>query len=190
MSGRNKKLHPDRYGYFITGLADQPMICKFVIPVVNGKALTALTSASKTLHLPSLAKNVVNYINQWMPDANRVEFSLCSFKVPVVPLDAVIARNADIFASKAIVAIKIDVEGLEFEVIKGARELLTSQTPMIMAEGGTRCTKLSEFMVSLGYRFAERDGDKLVFVDAAGTASSGFFLHESKIPYYRAAGIL
>ena len=51
---------------------------------------------------------------------------------------------------------KIDVEGHELSVLKGMRNLIKRDCPVMIVEG--RCEKVFEFLTSLGYSFTECAG--------------------------------
>jgi len=87
-------------------------------------------------------------------------------------------------------AMKIDVEGLEFEVLRGGEGVLRRNCPLIMTEGGNRREGMRDFMSSLGYLYYERAGDKIYPVSGLGSASNGFFAHTSKLDFYERKGIL
>lgn len=75
-----------------------------------------------------------------------------SIKIPLKTLDQIQGKLGDV------AAIKLDVEGMELEVLKGGRKFLNSVTPIIFFElletdfnNGT--TGSLEYLKSLGYRF-------------------------------------
>lgn len=183
-------LRPEVYSYLMTALSSKPGNLKFVVPVVNNTALTALTSASENPHLDSLTENVHSSICRWMPGVNDVTLRICEFEVPVQTLDDVMAESPELIPSHGVGVIKLDVEGLEYEVLKGGINTLHLYKPLIMAEGGNRRDGLQEFMTSLGYLYAERKGDKLAFVSGMGMENNGFFVHNEKISEYRTRQIL
>jgi FkbM family methyltransferase len=184
-----KRLRQDGFNYFITGLSDHSGSLQFVTPVVNDVGLSALSSASEDVSFEYLAKNVVSYIKTWIDD-DKLCFRLCTSEVPVTTLDRMVQDHPDIFSHRSVVAIKVDVEGWETEVLRGGTQLLRSHRPLVMAEGGNRYHGVRELMASLDYCFAERQGEKLVFQEGIGVLSNGFFLHPSRLEEYRSAGIL
>lgn len=183
-------LRPETYGYLMIALSSKPGSLKFAVPVVNDTALTALTSASEDPQLDCLTNNIHNFIHQWMPGVQDVTLRICEFEVPVQTLDEVIAKSPELIPNRGVGVIKLDVEGLEFEVLKGAINTLRLYKPLVMAEGGNRPSGLQEFMTSLGYSYAERRGDKLNFVAGIGMENNGFFVNNEKIGEYQAKKLL
>lgn len=187
---RIRDLSRGNYQFLMSALSSQKGELTFTVPVVSHVALTALTSASPNPHIGSLVNNIHHHIVNWMPDIENVDLRFCKFKVPVDTLDSVVNEQGDIFSRHAVDAIKIDVEGLEFEVLKGGEGVLRSSHPLVMAEGGNRRDGLPEFMSALGYEYFERAGDKISPVLGMGLASNGFFVHQSKRALYGERGIL
>ena len=58
----------------------------------------------------------------------------------------------DVFSSEKVGFIKIDVEGFEYEVIKGSTETLTSHRPNIQIELHGKMEPLFTLLVDIGYR--------------------------------------
>ena len=89
--------------------------------------------------------------------------------VSIVRLDDVLAR----MDLGQVSLMKIDVEGGELNVLKGAMELLTSQKPAVLCEidgrehrFGSSSTELSKFMTGLGYVPLSLETGALLEVDA------------------------
>jgi hypothetical protein len=125
-----------------------------------------------------------------MPGIENIDLQFCKFEVPVDTLDNIFRTRVEIFSGFDVDGMKIDVEGLEFVVLKGAAETLNKHRPLVMAEGGNRSDGLQDFMTSMDYIFAERSGEKLIFINRIGTAANGYFVHRSKIEEYKMRGIL
>ena len=190
---RIKDIRGDSYDYRLLGLANAAGEMKFVVPVVNDVAISALTSASPPTydeHLRILASNIRNHVLRWMPSVTSVSLRMLEFSAAVERLDTVLAGDSILVGDRRIVAIKIDVEGLEAEVLRGAEQTLIRHMPLVMLEGGNRFEGLPEFMSGLGYFYAERQERMLLPVKGKGTAVNGFFLHRSRIGEYSQAGIL
>lgn len=187
---RIKDLGKGDYDFVMKALSSRRGVLDFTIPVVNGLALTALTSASLNPRIESLVNNIYNFIVEWMPDIDFVDLKFCKFEVPVDTLDSVVNGRVGILPPHAVSAIKIDVEGLEFEVIKGGEGVLRRNCPLIMTEGGNRREGMRDYMSSLGYFYYERVGEKIFSVSGIGRSSNGFFAHASKLDFYEERGIL
>jgi len=183
-------LRPDRHTFFMNALSDKPGSLRFVIPVVNGVALSALTSASENPCIVSLVSNIEIFILKYMTHAKLCTLQFCEFVVPVQTLDNIVSLHPEVFQGCGISAMKIDVEGLEFEVLKGAEKVLKMHKPLVMAEGGNRHDGLREFMSAINYLYAERRGERLELFEGVGSTSNGFFVHTSMLPRYRELGVL
>ncbi len=189
--GRLKELYPNQYHFFVSGLGDVPAILKFVVPVVNRKANFALCSASESPALKNLAKNIVNYASRLGGGKiDKAEISFLEFTAPISTLDSFIPHQLPDNFRNPVEAIKIDVEGLEASVLKGATTLIKKHRPLILAEGANRRKDMRELMLELGYAFAERSDSQLEIYDGVGKHSNGFFVHRDRDDYYRRIGVL
>jgi hypothetical protein len=83
------------------------------------------------------------------------------YEIEIKKLDDLQQVNAP---GKKVVAIKIDVEGYEYLVVKGAQELIKKNKPVIYCElwGGPERVKTVELMKSLNYSVKVVQDDKLV----------------------------
>jgi FkbM family methyltransferase len=188
-----KNLYPARYDFRMIGLANVNTLVTFVVPVVNGIAVSSLSSASLAVydaHLEILAKNIHDHILRRMPGVESVSFKLFEFQAPVKRLDDVLGDDAQLLGNRRLSAMKIHAEGYEGEILKGAETTLRKHKPLVMIEGGNRYPGLPEFMASLGYLYAERRDKLLYLVDGTGSAINEFFIHSDYISAYQKAGIL
>lgn len=80
-----------------------------------------------------------------------------TIQVPVRPLDS--------FDFGPIDAVKIDVEGHEFQVLTGAKELLTASRPLVFCEiwESSNRERTLEFMSSLGFSITRMGPDDFAF---------------------------
>jgi FkbM family methyltransferase len=183
-------VHSEGYNYLMTALSSRPGVLKFAVPVINDTALTALTSADANPHLDSLTENVYNSVHRWMSGIKSIILRICEFEVPVQTLDSVLASHPELIPRNGVSIIKLDVEGWEYEVLKGAINTLRTHNPLIMAEGGNRRQELRELMIALDYSYAERKGDKLELVSGVGLKNNGFFINNKKMDEYRVKQLL
>jgi FkbM family methyltransferase len=184
------RLRPGRYDYRIIGLGSDVGKITFVTPVVNAVAVSALTTAADSPDLESMATNIESYIANHMAATQDVSLRFYEFEAPIETLDSALTRGSFRVRSDRIAAIKIDTEGLEFQVLKGATETLRSHRPMVMLERGNRTPGIQLLMAELGYFYAERDDMVLHPFAGMGRGSNGFFLHRHRAPEYHAAGLL
>jgi FkbM family methyltransferase len=175
-----KALFPHLYDYFMVGLGSSTADVMFTVPVVNGIALSALNTARvpPEATLRSLVSNIFLYARTYMPDSECLEVRLMEFTAEIRTLDSIVQSNPGIFANYDVVGMKIDVEGLEADVLYGARDLLRQSAPLIMLEQGNRYAGLGDWLSGFGYSYAERKDGRLVPVSGMTSASNGFFLHE------------
>lgn len=189
--GELARRFPDRYTYFLTGLGETSGSLTFVVPVLNGVACSGLCSATISPYMEALARNILDYaeINKGLADNLQLRF--LEFTAEIRTLDEIVPSKLPAqWQELPIEAIKIDVEGLECLVLSGACQLLKRHRPLVLAEGANRTEGIQELMISLGYVFAEKEGDKLSVLQGIGGKVNGFFLHHGRLAEYQAAGIL
>jgi FkbM family methyltransferase len=90
--------------------------------------------------------------------------------VRCVRLDDILATDPG-YAHSSIDALKIDVEGMELEVLRGGVQTIKANRPTILLEINERCTRygfskedILDQMNDLGYREAERTRNDYIFV--------------------------
>lgn len=124
-----------------------------VEPVAFGQAegkLRLYSSASENTALASLAE----------ANARQAGESTQSVDVPVIPMDVVMAR----LGAKRIGVIKIDTEGAEVLVLRGATETLRMHRPVLVMEVvdhqlrnlGSSLAELEALLAAAGYRQADK----------------------------------
>lgn len=176
-----KDLYGEKYDFRMFGLGSSNVVVKFAIPVVNGIGISALTSASADRNkgeIECLSKYIADYALQGGEDNASIEFSIFEFTAPIRRLDDVVSEDPDILPEGVeLLALKIDAEGLEGEILHGAERTLISYKPVVMLEGGNRYEGLTDFMAKLGYAYYERDGSVMRYVNGVGMAANGFFFH-------------
>ena len=99
-----------------------------------------------------------------------------TYKVRTRPLDDILRESG----VTRVDAIKIDVEGAEYLVLKGAQQTLDRFHPMLLVEVverqlramGTSSQQLEEFLNAHGYREGRRDDLNVEFVAASGPPNS------------------
>ena len=184
------RIRPGRYDYCLTGLGDANAILEFAMPVINGVGLPSLTTAIRSPHTESLADNIAGYFEKFMPNQPFQTFRVRTSLVPVERLDDVLATKQFSFRCDRIVAMKIDVEGFEGQVLAGAHNLLAERKPMIMAENSHHNSLAVRILFDHGYKFAERTGRRLQPVDEPADSLNGFFLHPDQFENYRQIGLM
>jgi hypothetical protein len=119
-------------------------------------------------------------------------FQFIDFTVPVRRLDDLLAAHPSSLSHGPVAAIKVDVEGMEYEVLSGGQRTLAADRPMIMVEENqNRSHALVSLLDSLGYLRAERIDSCLQLSNNPGqTHYNGFFVHRERCSEYRDLGLL
>lgn len=185
-----KELRPGKYDYKLVALSEQHSTAKFVVPVVNNLPIFALSTAMNNPDIELMIKNVFFHINNYMKEDAWINVRMHEFHAPVDTLDNQLNIHKSDFLDGQISAIKIDVEGLESFVLKGAHNTIIKYYPLIMIEDGNRRSDVTEFLEMLGYIFCVRVDEKLSFSAAMEDRVNGFFVHYSRIDEYKNIGIL
>jgi len=189
-----ERLRPGRYDYRIMGLGAVPGRARFATPVVNSTALSALTTAVSTLEASErerMALDIEGFIDHHMGATRDVTLRFFEFEAPVETLDNALALERFRVPLDRVAAVKIDTEGFESAVLKGAAETLRRHRPLMMVEHhGNSIPSLGQMLADLGYFYAERDGDVLRPRARVGSCDNGFFVHRDRAAVYRATGLL
>ncbi len=117
-------------------------------------------------------------------------FKLYSFSAPVTTIDNWISSEASRLPIDRVVAVKIDAEGQEGQILSGAVTTLARQKPLILAESGHRIQLARDVADRLGYVLAERSGNQLYESNKPTPRCNGFFVHPDQFSYYRDIGLM
>jgi FkbM family methyltransferase len=186
-----KEARPGLFDFVNVGLGSRSGETKFVIPVVEGTALSALASASIEAGTDwGVPESILHHMMNDYPDLEepRIHFTEVAWRTD--RLDDVLKNHQFDIDVSVIGAMKIDVEGFETDVLIGAEQTLRNHKPLIMIEGANRVPTVVEFLSSIGYQFAEFVSDQVELSDQQSTRVNGFFLHEEKLADYRTRGML
>lgn len=129
------------------------------------------TNGSVQMVLPVLKQNKMQGLSHVVEENNNDAWNKGDFfTVPLKRLDDIPEINA-----QPINAIKIDVEGFEYEVLKGATNLLQKDKPFIYCEvwDNEKRSRCFNFMKELGYTIKVFSGDTLI--EYANTSETNFF---------------
>jgi FkbM family methyltransferase len=158
------------------------------IPVVDGLANSGSASTGATLD------NYYAYILADVAlargprqDGRPHEFRIATAILPAVRVDQAVPNVFG--AGTAVHAMKIDVEGHEGAVLRGASGLLARDKPLVMIEGANRDPAVVAVMRAHGYGHAERRDGVLVPHEDYSFANDGFWVHPDRVAGYRARGI-
>jgi FkbM family methyltransferase len=93
----------------------------------------------------------------------RSEMSDDGVEVKIVKLDSVIPKDCKISL------IHLDLEGYEFEALKGAKDIIERDRPIIVLEIDTRAVDYNNFMSTLGYvthkQLIFNSNERMVFIN-------------------------
>ncbi len=183
-------LRPRRYDYWLGGLSDSSGSLNFAMPTINGHGIGALTTACTSPGIDGIAANLTDFFKKYLSDQVLDSFLIHSFQSPVARLDDLLGNHRFSVPTDKIVAVKIDTEGLEGQVLAGSRALLASQEPLILAEAGHCNSLVCKELLPLGYLYARRTGRQLETTTAPVNSVNGFFLHPIHSAEYRRIGLL
>lgn len=178
------------YDYIMSGVGSELGEIEFTTPVINGMALSALTSAKANEFGAGIASNIVTYAKNYLHSATRFDFKFLVTKAPVDRIDSLLKTAGLVVSTDRIAAMKIDIEGFEAQGLSGAAETIARDKPFLMIEGGNRDPLVDKILSIADYRVAEfRDG-QLVLSTGSSQSANGFFVHASRVAHYLEIGIL
>jgi FkbM family methyltransferase len=148
------------------GLSDQTGEAELFVPAYNGNALTGLASFDY-----ESAKGWLTADRILLFDPMRLTVS--SERVPLGRLDDW-GLEPDF--------IKIDVQGLEFQVLAGGLETIRKYRPAIMAESVTRGSDAHRILQPLGYCLMEFDGCSFAEVQGKLRRLNQFLIPIERLP--------
>jgi FkbM family methyltransferase len=188
---RLKELRGQRFDFLNIGLSNQHGRLRFVIPVIEGMGIGGLGSAAIERELEwIIPDNLVHYVMTYLPQVATPVLQFTEGEFDVAPLDEVLATADVAVPVQRIMAIKLDVEGWEAEVIDGARETLRRHRPAMLVEGANRTAPVVERLAALGFRYAEFSDGRVHLSDAISGRIGGYYLHEARLDEYRRSGLL
>jgi hypothetical protein len=178
------------------GLGDSEARVTLYGPVVNGKAIMGLNSVDGRIFDEHHREHLLSLVGGEIPKAETYAFKLLATPLVTRPLDKVLAARRLLVLppfrvdTKRIAAVKLDVEGHEPHVLRGAEATLRRDRPFVMIESGNRNGAVRAILEGHGYVYAERAGARLVETTAFTQAANGFWLHADRRGEYRALGLL
>ena len=187
MLDRIAELRPGRFDYRVIALGLRLGQLDLVVPVLDGVGLTALTTGIGHPDIAAMAQNIATYASAHGGE----RLTMYRFTAPMGRLDDVLAKGGFRVPTDKIVAIKVDAEEMEADVLEGARATIKRHLPLVMAESGHN-RRLRAVMEEMGFKMAELSpsGDMLHETAMPTLAVNGWFFHPSRQAEYQAAGIL
>jgi FkbM family methyltransferase len=181
------------YDFMIGAVSDTVGQVRFYNPVVNGTPISGVNSVNGVTlgqwWVPSTVETVEKYFAHTLKFFQKTRFQLGVYDIEARPLDALLTDHKFRVPVHKIAAIKIDVEGHEAAVLRGARSIVNRDRPLMMVEGGSDAGIVS-FLADLGYTMVQRIGDQLQPLNGHGLVANEFFVHESRTVEYRRIGLL
>lgn len=173
-----------KYNFSISGLSDEESKVRFMMPVINQTGISAL--ARSNINDP---RALANLIDQYIKDfykKGKNYFSIAEFDITLTTLDKFIFAHSDDF-QLPIAAMKIDVEGMEYNVLRGAVNTIKRFIPLIMSEGDDQ--KINNFLTPLGYHKGFYLDGRICF-DCENKFCNVFYVHSDNIPNYKKMGLV
>jgi len=185
------RLNPGRCDYRMLALGGGAGTQAFVMPVLNNRAITSLTTADARPDIDSLARNICSYHAMHMREEPFLSLAFHAFTAPVRTLDAALREGGPFCVpTSKIVAAKIDAEGTEAAIVAGALDTFSAHRPLILIEGANRQAMVREMLQGVGYEFAIRCSDQLSLSNTISQLANGFFVHATRFKEYRTCGLL
>jgi FkbM family methyltransferase len=184
------------YDFAPIGLGENEARVTLYGPVVNGRPIMGLNSIGGRIFNEHHMRHLVSLLGAEIPEAASYDFRLCATPLTTKRLDDVLASKRFfvlppfLVDTGRIAVLKLDVEGHEPSVLRGAEGTIARDRPFVMVESGNRNPAVADLLTRHGYTYAEREGDRLVPVHIHTEAANGFWLHASKTAEYRAMGLL
>jgi hypothetical protein len=125
-----------------------------------------------------------------VPVAESYRAQLIKRPMRIRRLDDLLATTTFCVPTHPIAAIKLDVEQFEAPVLRGSLGTLERHLPFVMIEGANRDQEVVSLLRSLGYLYADRDGNSVRITDAMSQAVNGYWLHPAHMERYRALGLV
>jgi FkbM family methyltransferase len=181
---------PIGYDYRISALSDAPREVILYGPVINNRPIYGLNSVDGAVFNDWHQEYLVSLVGDGIKKARKYKFQLMRTTLACLPLDKMLLANDFAFNASKIAAIKLDVEGHEPQVLRGAKDTIARNLPFIMVEGANRVDAVVQFLTSFGYRFGYRFGNQLIPSNRLDLGSNGYWFHPQHEERYRAAGLL
>jgi FkbM family methyltransferase len=184
-----KSLDPD-YDFVMCALTDVAGELHLYSPAVNGRIFSGLNSADGVSFTESQAEHIVGRLDEMVPDAQHFVVQLLETTVGAYRLDDMVLADFTHVKLNKIAAVKIDVEGHEINVLRGATRVFDRDRPFVMIEAGNRDPEVTAFFTERDYAYGERVDHKVVPMEGQSNADNGYWFAKEKEAQYIASGII
>jgi len=157
------------FSYFSFGLSDHQTVAPLYIPIAGGRYIFGESSMDlEHFSEPTVSDRLRSY--SWTR-----RFALEACELPFCRLDDVMEVRQACEVARTIL-FKIDVEGAECSVLRGAGDILRQHHPVLLVENGER-EAVRTLTDQFGYRrYIRTDDNKLVPADQHNAVNSFFAL--------------
>lgn len=133
---------------------------------------------TRTLHLENLTGQTNSFLSEWRAARLTAGSHFMTVETKSVPVQ--VLRGDDFLEKNGILPdfVKMDVEGFEYEVLKGLEKTIRESRPAMMVELQIHHEEIFEMLTSLGYSVFRADRSQVP--DASGLYIGGpnfFFIH-------------
>jgi FkbM family methyltransferase len=196
---RLKELDTIGYDFKISAVSDREGDVTLYGPVVNGTPIYGLNSIDGSIFANWHADFITTLIGtsiplsklyKIFPLAKKYRFQLLETKLHCKPLDLLLAEGGFAVPIEKIAALKVDVEGHEPQVLRGAAITIARDRPFILVEAGNRNPSVVEILQSYGYVYATLEGDRIFEGRSTGLEVNGGWYHISRAEEYTNLGFL
>jgi FkbM family methyltransferase len=157
--------------YHMTGLGERDAVVPVWIPCVDRRPNFYLASLDQSLFQDDHRQRLFMMLKA--KPHRRV--AVCAVTATIAPLDTF---------NLSPTIMKIDVEGSEPRVLRGARSTIDNHRPMVLIEGANRDPDVRAFFDETDYRFCERVGDQLSLSNRPSASVNGFYVASERLPEY------
>jgi FkbM family methyltransferase len=185
-----KKKAPSPYDYRMCGLSDKLGDCNFYTPVCNNIGLSAYTCIdinSLKQNADQFAMSCYQHITYTYKE-KIVRFGIYKFTSQISTLDTILSEGKFTARTDNIAAMKIDTEGHELYVLRGALATIDRHHPLIMIEHYS--DDVDDILKGKGYLQVYRHGEIVSqYSHCKDNIYNYFYISVDKINYYKDIGL-
>ena len=179
----------DAYDYHIGAVSDAPGEVIMYNLVAHGTPITGINSIGGTTLTEGHAMITAQASRAYHPTVAKMDLKIGVYRTKSRTLDEILAKEKFWVTTAKVAAMKIDVEGHETQVLRGALKTVKKHKPLLMIEYGMAVAGMLQLVSSLGYKQAIRHDDWLEPVDLAPADINNFFYHPDQAAEYARIGL-